>query len=52
MKTTKQIAVAVAIAVLAYGAINLSKKNVKEIRTSLHESTHQGYRSMVADYIF
>ncbi|MFY8185717.1 MAG: hypothetical protein ACOVLD_06590 [Bacteroidia bacterium] len=52
MKTFKKtVIMAVVVSVIAICAI-ISKQNVGNIKTSLQESTHQGYRTMVADFIF
>ncbi len=52
MKTIKKtIVVATVVSIITICAI-VSKQNVRNITTSLQESTHQGYRTMVADFIF
>ena len=52
MKTIKKIIVIVTVvSIIAICAI-VSKQNVRTIKASLQESTHQGYRTMVADFIF
>ncbi|MCD6066448.1 MAG: hypothetical protein K0S33_1274 [Bacteroidetes bacterium] len=52
MKTVKKITIAVALIATGILTISLSKANVKDISSCLKDSTHQGYRSMVSDYIF
>lgn len=52
MKTIKKtIVVATVVSIIAICAI-VSKQNVRNIKSSLQESTHQGYRTMVSDFIF
>jgi len=52
MKTIKKSIVVIAVVSIIVICAIVSKKSVKEINTSLQESTHQGYRTMVADFIF
>jgi hypothetical protein len=52
MKTIKKtVVIALVVSVIAICAI-VSKQNVRNIEMSLQDSTHQGYRTMVADFIF
>ncbi|HEY1040506.1 MAG TPA: hypothetical protein VGF30_13925 [Bacteroidia bacterium] len=52
MKTIKKIVIAGLLVTITTCAINLSKNNFNRIKPCLKESTHQGYRTFVADYIF
>jgi len=52
MKTIKKSIVVIAVVSIIVICAIVSKQSVNEINTSLHESTHQGYRTMVADFIF
>lgn len=52
MKTIKKIIIIIVVVSIVAVCAVISKQSVNEIKSSLHESTHQGYRTMVADFIF
>ena len=52
MKTIKKIAIATLLASITICTINFSKSSFNRIKPCLKESTHQGYRTMVSEFIF
>lgn len=52
MKTIKKSIVVVAVVSIIVICAMVSRQSVGNVKTSLQESTHQGYRTMVADFIF
>ena len=52
MKTVKKISIVFILVALIAAGVQFSGKCFSRIKPCLKESTHQGYRTMVADYIF
>jgi hypothetical protein len=52
MKTIKKITVAITFLMGGLYVYNFSKKGMNKIQPCLKNSTHQGYITMVSDYIF
>lgn len=52
MKTINSMAVIVMLIVLIIAGVKQSKQKIAEVKTACQQSTHQGYRSMVAEFVF
>lgn len=51
MKTIITVVIATASVCITLATIHPVKSRLKEMKTCLKESTHQGYRSFIVDYI-